>query len=144
MKFFASLLWLVAVRANEMKGESLDTITYNVVLLEDSICCYPKVLEWAFERNIWNEVLIFWPEADENQKSDGSLMTISNKRLSDSEFHSSFNAWKSKRQTFNYLRLSCAPTEDHASYCICTKYYQSEESILRSIPARSEQHTSQP
>src|SRR6218665_857988 len=137
MKVFAALLYLIIKYIYEVSCESSDSITYSSVIFEHSVYFEPLVRHWTFERNIWNEVLFFWPEADENQKSDGSLMSISNKRLSDSEFHSSFNAWKSKRQNFDYLRMSCASTEDHASVCICTKYYQSEESILRSIPAEA-------
>jgi len=131
------LLCLVAICVKEVSCESTNTITYSVAILENTLYTDPIINLWTLERNIWNEVLFFWPEADENHDSDASLMTVSNKRLSDSEFHSSFNAWKSKRQTFDYLRLSCASTEDHASVCICTKYYQSEESILRSIPAEA-------
>src|SRR6218665_3619253 len=131
------LLCLVAICVKEVSCESTNTITYSVAILENTLYTDPIINLWTLERNIWNEVLFFWPEADENHDSDASLMTVSNKRLSDSEFHSSFNAWKSKRQTFEYLRMSCASTEDHASVCICTKYYQSEESILRSIPAEA-------
>lgn len=57
----------------------------------------------------------FWLE---NRKSDESLMTVSSKRISDLEFDGSFNAWKKTRQNIDYLRLSCAATENRAFVCI--------------------------
>src|SRR6218665_2201721 len=104
------------------------SITYQASFIprEES---YTKTLSWTFDRNAWNEVLFLWSTAS-NHGNEQTLMTVSNKRLSEIEFRSSLDAWSNKKGDFQYLRLSCSITNNgnFTSVCICTTYVKSTTS----------------
>src|SRR5688572_30495066 len=118
-------LSLSSIFFNESKGQS---ISYEASFIPRE-SSDPETRSWTFDRNVWNEVLFLWPSAS-NHGNEETLITVSNKRLSEIEFRSSYDAWQEKRGDFQYLRLSCSLTnnENFTSMCICTTYVRSTAS----------------
>src|SRR6218665_588974 len=116
---------LSSIFFNESKGQS---ITYEASFIPRG-ASEPQTVGWTFDRNVWNEVLFLW-STDSNHGNEQTLMTVSNKRLSEIEFRSSLDAWSNKKGDFQYLRLSCSLTNNgnFTSVCICTTYVRSTTS----------------
>src|SRR5688572_6924755 len=125
MQMISLVLPLLLVRGISAGG--LDAADRSSKSLTYTTRADGEQLELNFERHVWNELLFLWPSDMERQSGEETLVVVSRKVLSRTEFLESLDAWKVRRYDFRYLRLSCSSerTGLSESTCICSSYVRS-------------------